>query len=295
MLTHRPASRNLAVSLRQEPGLNPPGAPRSMPFGPSSKEGPASRLRASRYRLQDRSLDKTSTAKAHIVVCDDEPDIRATVAEYLERNGYDVTPADGGPALREIVGAQQVDVVILDIRMPGEDGLSLARYLREHSDLAIIMLTGSAGVIDRVVGLEIGADDYIAKPVDLRELLARIKAVLRRTSRQERAIQASESRARQVAQFGTCRFDLDAHKLFDAEGREIAITPMEFRLLKVFAEHRGRILNRDQLLELAHDRGWDPFDRSIDIRISRLRKKIETDPSKPEVIRTIRGVGYLYS
>jgi two-component system phosphate regulon response regulator OmpR len=235
------------------------------------------------------------TAKAHIVVCDDEPDIRATVAEYLERNGYAVTPADGGPALRAIIGAEQVDVVILDIRMPGEDGLSLARYLREHSDVAIIMLTGSAGVIDRVVGLEIGADDYIAKPVDLRELLARIKAVLRRTSRRERAAQTAEGQVRQVVQFGTCRFDPEGHKLFDADGREIAITPMEFRLLKVFAEHRGRILNRDQLLELAHDRGWDPFDRSIDIRISRLRKKIEADPSKPEVIRTIRGVGYIYS
>ncbi|BCH35826.1 DNA-binding response regulator [Mesorhizobium sp. L-8-10] len=240
-------------------------------------------------------MDRALTAKAHIVVCDDEPDLRATVAEYLERNGYAVTPADGGPALRAIVGAQQVDVVVLDIRMPGEDGLSLARYLREHSDLAIIMLTGSAGVIDRVVGLEIGADDYIAKPVDLRELLARIKAVLRRTSGRERAAQVTESQPRHQAQFGTCRFDPEAHKLFDAEGREIAITPMEFQLLKVFAEHRGRILNRDQLLELAHDRGWDPFDRSIDIRISRLRKKIEADPSKPEVIRTIRGVGYLYS
>lgn len=294
-MTRRPASQNLVVGLRQEPGPNPPGVPRSVPLGVNAKESPSSRLRASRYRLQDRSLDRTVTAKPHIVVCDDEPDIRTTVAEYLERNGYAVTPADGGPALRKIVSAQEVDVVILDIRMPGEDGLSLARYLREHSDLAIIMLTGSAGVIDRVVGLEIGADDYIAKPVDLRELLARVKAVLRRTARQERAAQMFESQARQTAQFGACRFDMEAHKLFDAEGHEIAITPMEFQLLKVFAEHRGHILNRDQLLELAHDRGWDPFDRSIDIRISRLRKKIEADPSKPEVIKTIRGVGYLYS
>ncbi|MBZ9942189.1 response regulator [Mesorhizobium sp. BR1-1-13] len=234
------------------------------------------------------------TTHAHIVVCDDEPDIRDTVAEYLEHHGYAVTPANAGPALRELIDNQHVDVVILDIRMPGEDGLSLARYLREHSDVAIIMLTGSAEIVDRIVGLEIGADDYIAKPVDLRELLARVKAVLRRTSTSESAAKKPSSPGHQV-QFGKCRFDPDARKLYNAEGVEIAITAMEFRLLKVFNEHRGRVLNRDQLLELAHDRAWDPFDRSIDIRVSRLRKKIEVDPSKPEVIRTIRGMGYLYS
>lgn len=235
------------------------------------------------------------TESAHIVICDDEPDIRDIVAEYLGRNGYAVTAVDAGPALRELVSLQHVDVIILDIRMPGEDGLSLARYLRERSDVAIIMLTGSADIVDRVVGLEIGADDYVTKPVDLRELLARVKAVLRRTQgRQDRGEKTSAQSAQPV-KFGRCNFDLEAHKLFDASGIEIAITAMEFQLLKVFADHRGRVLNRDQLLELAHDRGWDPFDRSIDIRISRLRKKIEVDPSKPEVIRTVRGVGYLYS
>ncbi|PWK65846.1 response regulator transcription factor [Aminobacter sp. AP02] len=233
------------------------------------------------------------TANPHIVVCDDEPDMRDTVVEYLERNGFSVTAADAGPALRDIVDSRPVDVVILDIRMPGEDGLSLARYLREHYKVAIIMLTGSAEIIDRVVGLEVGADDYIAKPVDLRELLARVKAVLRRTSGQEQA--RGEHLGPHIIQFGSCRLDLETHKLLDADGADVAITPMEFQLLKVFADNRGRTLNRDQLLELAHDRGWDPFDRSIDIRISRLRKKIEIDPSKPEVIKTIRGVGYLYS
>lgn len=240
-------------------------------------------------------MSKALKASAHIVVCDDEPDIRDTVAEYLENNGYVVTPASAGPALRKIVDAQHVDIVILDIRMPGEDGLSLARYLREHSDVAVIMLTGSTDIIDRVVGLEVGADDYVAKPVDLRELLARVKAVLRRTLGKARTEENAGNEGRQPVRFGSCLLDLEAHKLFNADGIEIAITPMEFRLLKVFSEHRGRILNRDQLLELAHDRGWDPFDRSIDIRVSRLRKKIETDPSKPEVIKTIRGVGYLYS
>jgi two-component system phosphate regulon response regulator OmpR len=256
-------------------------------------DGASLRLAGDR-RFQDR-LSKALTANAHIIVCDDEPDVRDTVAEYLQHSGYMVTTADGGPALRKLMTDEHPDVVILDLRMPGEDGLSLARYLREHFDVGIIMLTGSAGVVDRVVGLEVGADDYIAKPVDLRELLARIKAVLRRTSGRQRHNHKAEASARHLVQFGQCRFDVEAHKLFGAEGVEIAITPMEFRLLKVFAEHRGRILNRDQLLELAHDRGWNPFDRSIDIRISRLRKKIETDPSKPEVIKTIRGVGYLYS
>lgn len=240
-------------------------------------------------------LNEALAAGAHIVVCDDEPDIRETVSEYLEGKGFTVSLAAGGVALREIIGSRHVDVVILDLRMPGEDGLSLARYLREHANVAIIMLTGSAEIVDRVVGLEIGADDYVAKPVDLRELLARVKAVLRRTAGMERVGEKAEARAEPSLQFGNCRFFPETHKLFDADGAEIAITPMESQLLKVFAEHRGRILNRDQLLELAHDRGWEPFDRSIDIRISRLRKKIELDASKPEVIRTVRGVGYIYS
>ena len=138
-------------------------------------------------------LDEALAAGPHIVVCDDEPDIRDTLSEYLEGNGYAVTPADAGPALRELLDTQHVDVVILDLRMPGEDGLSLARYMREHFDVAIIMLTGSAGIITEVVvGLEIGADDYIAKPVDLRELLARVKAVLRRTSGHERTTGKTE-------------------------------------------------------------------------------------------------------
>lgn len=246
-------------------------------------------------------LNEALAASAHIVVCDDEPDIRDTLAEYLEGNGYTVTPANAGPALRKLIDAQAetdgppIELVILDLRMPGEDGLSLARYLREHSDVAIIMLTGSADTIDRVVGLEVGADDYVAKPVDLRELVARVKAVLRRTAGRKRNGEKTEIPGSHSAQFGACSFLPEARKLLDAEGAEIGITPMEFQLLKVFAENRGRILNRDQLLELAHDRGWEPFDRSIDIRISRLRKKIEPDATKPEVIKTVRGVGYIYS
>ncbi len=232
----------------------------------------------------------------HIVVCDDEPDIRDTVGEYLELQGYRVSPVDGGTALRELVDKEKIDVVILDIMMPGEDGLSLARFLRERGDVAIIMLTASGETVDRIIGLEMGADDYLAKPVDLRELLARVKAVLRRTTAPVAASgRAAEKSSESVVHFGNCVLDIDQHKLFTADGEEIAITAMEFNLLKVFADHSGRVLNRDQLLEMAHDRDWDPFDRSIDIRISRLRKKIELDPAKPQIIKTVRGVGYIFS
>jgi two-component system phosphate regulon response regulator OmpR len=234
--------------------------------------------------------------QAHVVVCDDEPDVRDMVCEYLGRRGYAVSAACDGVALRQLVDAGPIDAVILDINMPGEDGLSLARFLRERGDTAIIMLTASGEVVDRIIGLEMGADDYLTKPVDLRELQARIKAVLRRgrTSRRQATAGAGGDTA-QIVAFGRCTLDLDAHKLFDADGSEIGITAMEFALLKVFAENAGRVLNRDQLLEQAHDRSWDPFDRSIDIRISRLRRKIEADPTKPQIIRTVRGAGYVFS
>ena len=171
-----------------------------------------------------------------------------------------VTPADAGPALRQIMDTQHVDVVILDIRMPGEDGLSLARYLREHSAVAIIMLTGSSEIIDRVIGLEVGADDYVAKPVDLRELLARVKAVLRRTSeRQRMRRERPKSTGQRFAAIRQMPLLPGLAQAVRRQGTEIAITPMEFQLLKVFAEHRGRVLNRDQLLELAHRPGVGAF------------------------------------
>ena len=237
-----------------------------------------------------------SETAGHIVVCDDEPDIRDTVGEYLELQGYRVSRADGGAALRTLVEAEPIDVVILDIMMPGEDGLSLARFLRERGGTAIIMLTASGETVDRIIGLEMGADDYLAKPVDLRELLARIKAVLRRTAGSAgEGKKATPAGSQETAEFGNCVLDLGQHKLFGPDGEEIAITAMEFNLLKVFSEHAGRVLNRDQLLEMAPDRDWDPFDRSIDIRISRLRKKIEADPTKPQIIKTVRGVGYIFS
>ena len=235
------------------------------------------------------------TGTTHILVVDDEPDIRETLQDYLELHGYRVTQADGGEALRAVIAEEAADLVLLDINMPGEDGLSLARFLREQTSIPVVMLTASGEVVDRIVGLEMGADDYLTKPVDLRELLARVKAVLRRfQTAQSKADLALETAQRNVA-FGKLRLDLDAHKLFDGDDNEVPLTSMEYDLLKAFAEHPNRVLSRDQLLDMAHNRGWEPFDRSIDIRIARIRRKIEPDPGKPQVIKTVRGAGYIFS
>ena len=252
----------------------------------------------------------TDTAK--ILVVDDEADLRDMVREYLELQGFDVDQAGDAIEARAKLAANPADLVILDVDMPGEDGLSLARSLREAGPLGIIMLTAAGEVVDRIVGIEMGADDYIPKPFDLREMLARVKAVLRRTraaSKIEGKVEDTSEAQDEVqsggedkvtvngetVSFGACRLDLAGHKLYGPEGDDIAITAMEFDLLRAFAEHPNRVLNRDQLLEMAHNRYWEPFDRSIDIRIARIRRKIETDASKPQVIKTVRGVGYLYS
>ncbi len=231
----------------------------------------------------------------HIVVVDDEPGIRETIQEYLELHDFRVTPVDGGEGLREAVDKDDIDLVLLDIRMPGEDGLSLARFLRENCQVGIIMLTAAGEVVDRIVGLEMGADDYLAKPVDLRELLARVKAVLRRADWAQKPENGVEPDDARIARFGRFTLNLESHKLFNGEGGEIPLTGMEFDLLKAFADNPNRVLTRDQLLNLAHNRDWEPFDRSIDIRIARIRRKIESDPAKPQVIKTVRGAGYLYS
>jgi two-component system phosphate regulon response regulator OmpR len=226
----------------------------------------------------------------HVLVCDDEAEVREMVAEYLTRRGFRTTPADGAAALWAAVAAEAPDLILLDINMPGEDGLSVLRGLRTSDHLPVIMLTAAGETIDRVVGLELGADDYLGKPVDLRELEARIRAVLRRGGPAASGEAAAGGRFR----FGKAWLDIDAAKLLDADGEEIPLTAMEFNLLKLFARNKGRVLNRDQILEGAHDKSWDPFDRSIDIRISRIRRKIEVNPEKPAAIRTVRGVGYVY-
>jgi two-component system phosphate regulon response regulator OmpR len=229
---------------------------------------------------------------ARLLVCDDEPDVREMFAEYLGRRGFSVETAADAVALRAAVGRGGLDLILLDITMPGEDGLSALRALRAAgARVPVVMLTARGEVVDRVIGIEMGADDYLGKPVDLRELEARIKAVLRRTSPELGEAPAPAGRR---WRFGKCWLDTAAAKLLADDGSEVPLTAMEFNLLKLFAENRGRVLNRDQILEGAHDRAWDPYDRSIDIRISRIRRKIEVNPEKPVVIRTVRGLGYLY-
>ncbi|HYE29307.1 MAG TPA: response regulator [Allosphingosinicella sp.] len=228
---------------------------------------------------------------AHIVVVDDDEDVRSTVAEYLRRNGLAVSEADGGAALRELMAARPIDLAVLDINMPGDDGLTLAREIRASGNAGIIMLTARSDDIDRVVGLEIGADDYVTKPFNPRELLARVRSVLRRASR---GGEAPATMGREV-QMGKCRLNLDSRKLFAADGSEVPITAMEFDLLKCFAEHPRRVLSRDQLLDLAHSKEMEPFDRSIDTRIARIRRKIEHDPAKPSCLKTVRAAGYVFN
>ena len=225
-----------------------------------------------------------------ILIVDDEPDVREVLEEYFDRHGYAAIGAGSAGAARGIAARQVIDLALLDIHMPGEDGLNLARHLRErYAGIAIVMLTSAAAVVDRVVGLEMGADDYVTKPFSPRELLARVKSVLRRTSS---ARQADLGAAR--VRVGRCVLDLAAHRLTDEEGRDVSMSPLEFDLLKALAEHPNRALSRERIMNLSQRRDWDPFDRSVDLRIMRLRKKIEPDPEHPRYIRTVRNEGYLF-
>ena len=228
-----------------------------------------------------------------VLIVEDDRDIREMVAEYLSGHGYEVCQAQSGDDMREKLELCLPDVVLLDVRLPGEDGLTLARYLRERYDVGIIMVTAASEVIDRVVGLEIGADDYVTKPFDPRELLARLKSVMRRLQSRE-AQPGQPTAAPQRVMVGRCFLDMASHQLVDVKGQEVPMTSMEYDLLKVFVEHPNKVLTRDQILNLTRNREWEPFDRSIDIRIARLRRKVEPDPGEPKAIRTIRGAGYMF-
>jgi len=232
-----------------------------------------------------------------VMVVDDEPELRGLLTEYFGRNGCSVRAAADAAEARTLVAQGRPDIAILDVNMPGENGLSLARWLREaHPEVGLIMLTTASDTVDRVVGLELGADDYVPKPFELRELLARVRAVLRRrqtVAPTAAAAPAAAGGGRRV-RFGACELDLDERKLRAGDGAEIDITAAEFDLLALFARHPNRPLNRDQIMEQAHNRGWDVFDRSIDLRVMRLRRKIERNPDKPEVIKTVRNVGYVF-
>lgn len=226
-----------------------------------------------------------------VLLVDDDPAITGMLREYLSEHGYEVAVAASGAAMRAELERAVPDVVLLDIGLPGEDGLTLARFLRERYRLGIIMVTGAGDVVDRVIGLELGADDYIAKPFDPRELRARLKSVLRRLQESgKKEAPAAKSRI----PVGRCELDLHAHQLRDAQGRDVPLTAMEFDLLKAFVEHPNQVLSRDRLLTLTRNRSWEPFDRSIDIRVTRLRRKLEEDPDHPKLIRTVRGAGYIF-
>jgi DNA-binding response OmpR family regulator len=225
-------------------------------------------------------------ARPHIVVVEDEPTQRQLLVDYLGKQNFRVSSADGGVALRKLVERELPTLVMLDVGLPGEDGFALARWLRERSGrIGIIMVTGASDTVDRVVGLETGADDYIAKPYDPRELLARVKSVLRRS-----AGMAPKSGPR--VRMGRRVLDLEKRVLVNVDGGdEETLAASEFDLLKVFAENPNRPLNRDWLLEVTAHREMEAFDRAIDLRITRLRRKIEIDPAHPDAIRTVRGVG----
>jgi DNA-binding response OmpR family regulator len=230
----------------------------------------------------------------HIVVVDDEPEVREMIRDYLAGNGYAVSAVAGGVEMRRVLSERPAHLVILDLRMPGEDGLSLARYLREQGPVGIIMVTASAETVDRVVGLELGADDYIAKPFDPRELLARVRSVLRRIETKSEDKKPAAAMAHEI-RMGRCMFNVQSGRLYTLMGEDVPVTAMEFELLKAFAARPNRVLSRDQLLDIAHSKDMEAFDRSIDIRIMRLRRKIEENPDKPQTLKTVRGLGYMFA
>ena len=228
-----------------------------------------------------------------ILVVDDEAEIRDVLTDYFVAHGYTALGADSAAAARNLITQHQIDVALLDVTMPGEDGLSLARHLRErHAEIAIVMLTAADGLVDRIVGLEIGADDYVTKPFDPRELLARIKAVLRRTRVEAPAPKSTP--ASTTVRVGRCTLDAAAYQQIDDAGKEVPLSPLELSLLQAFLQRPNHVLTREHILNLSGNNDWDPYDRSVDLRILRLRRKIEPDPEHPRYIRTVRGGGYRF-
>jgi DNA-binding response OmpR family regulator len=236
------------------------------------------------------ALAKLKDSRPHVIVVEDEQFQRETMVDFLDDKGFRATGVDSGAALRKLVEKDPPALVLLDLRLPGgEDGFALARYLRERSRrVGIIMVTASDDTVDQVVGLETGADDYIAKPYEARALLARVKAVLRRAGGAEAAT------PRERVRMGKCLLDLAGRRMTALSGEDVPLRAGEFELLKLFAENPSRPLSRDWLLETTSHREMEAFDRAIDIRILRIRRKIEVDPARPTSIRTVRGAGYMF-
>lgn len=239
------------------------------------------------------------THPTHLAVLDDEVDITRLLGHYLTSQGFRVTELHSGGALMELMGRDAPALVLLDLGLPGEDGFAIARQLREHWHCGLVIVTGRGDAIDKVVGLEVGADDYITKPFDLRELVARIKAVLRRIEpAQLRAAAPAAAPPAAPAEKTRLRFaqwllDTAARRLSDEQGRDMPLTSGEFDLLSVFARAPGRVLSRDYLLEQTRGRSAGPFDRTIDVQVGRLRRKLEVDPEDPQIIKSVRGAGYI--
>jgi DNA-binding response OmpR family regulator len=228
---------------------------------------------------------------ANIVVVDDEPGLRGLIEDYLSMQGYAVHQAEGGAALDRLLSSKSADLILLDVNLPGEDGFSILRRLRNSGErMGIIMLTGNADEMSKVKGLIDGADDYLPKPFEVRELLARVRSVLRRLPPPvEKPVET-----RPKLTLGRFVLDVEGRRFFAADGLEIEVSSMDFDLLEAFARHPRQVLSRDRLCELAHGRTLQASDRSLDVRIARLRKKIETDASEPTILRTVRGEGYVF-
>ena len=233
------------------------------------------------------------TDSGHIVVVDDQQEICDVVEEYLTGEGYRVSTAHDGTGMRRVLAQSPADLVILDLMLPGEDGLALARALRSESGIGIIILTGRGETVDRIIGLEMGADDYLPKPFHLRELLARVKSVLRRV--QSRTGDDAVPSGRSRAGFSGWTLDLSSRELTSPAGEEVRLTTGEFDLLVAFVSNANQVLSRDRLLDLARNREAGPFDRTIDVQVGRLRRKLEDDPQNPTLIKTVRGSGYIFT
>jgi DNA-binding response OmpR family regulator len=237
------------------------------------------------------------TEAIRILVVDDDPRVRDMLGRYLEDEGFQVCQANDGDAMRRQIADTEFDLILLDLGLPGTDGLTLAREIRDASQVPIIIVTGKGDVVDRVVGLEVGADDYITKPFHLREVLARVRSVLRRAPSSAQGAGSTPSHAEAGERFGFAGWQLDLAKreLVAPDGGSVTLTTGEFDLLTAFVRHPNRSLDRDRLMDLARGRDWNPFDRSIDTQVGRLRKKIEPDPKNPDLIKTVRGLGYIFT
>ncbi|MGJ5178580.1 response regulator [Bradyrhizobium oligotrophicum] len=225
-----------------------------------------------------------------IAVVDDEPLIQSTLVNYFENAGFAVRGAETAEQMRRLMARERIDFVLLDIRLPDGDGLALMRDIRAESDVPVILITSRAEEADRIIGLELGADDYVTKPFSPREVLARVKTVLRRT----RAA-ADPGRHKRLRRFAGWCLDLETHRLTSPTGETTRLTSAEFELLALLVRHPGRIMSRNDLLDVMSNREWDPNDRTVDVLVGRLRRKIEADPAKPQIILTEYGLGYVFA